>query len=455
MALPQYFGPPIEPDRISVDAYGNPIRNYATGQNFDPRSTMSTVQAPRKKSFEDSLAEISPNLPRFSPIQVGSVSGLNRSDVPSVGPINSNQFGNISPETLGSINTNQFNPVTARNLEAINSSTFQPLTGFDDNYYQNLSDQASRRLQEQYFTKDDSILNQRSNELKRRGVFGDAIGENAVNSVYSSFADELADFESQLASAKAQNDIELAKYNKDFDFNVLKENREGDKFNITNTLDTSLKNRGFDFDIQKENRAGQQFNINNALDAAVKNRDLQFDVTKENRAGDQFNIKNVLDTILKNKDIETANVDRSSDAAFKNQELRNFLTDLGFKAAGDDIRASSDFDTGIFKAEVDSAKANQESLSRDMELWSNIAKDPNQNADMRRYANRAIADLSAGYQPKTYDDWTAMEAAKQPPQASAVPTQNPNRIGETFSSGRTTYIAVPGPNGRPVWAAVS
>lgn len=401
--------PPVEPvQHIGVDNSGRPYQNHTTGQYFDPRISGS-IQAPVKKSFEDSLAEIQDQVPNFNPIQVGSVAGVNRSDVPSVGPINSNQFGNV----------------TARNLDAINPNQFTQLSGFGDSYYQNLSDQAARRLQEQYFTKDDSILNQRSNELKRRGVFGDAIGENAINSVYSNFADELAKFQSDLAATKAQNDLELAKYN-----------------------------QGFGLDVLKENRAGEQFNISNALNAALQNRDLQFDVAKENRAGEQFNVSNLLNTILKNKDIETANVDRASEAAFKNQELRNFLTQLGFQAAGDDIRASSDFDTGIFKAEVDSAKANQEAISRDMELWSNIAKDTIQNANMRRYANRALADLSAGYQPKTFDEWTAMEAARQPPQASAVPTQNPTIIGETFSSGRTTYIAVPGPNGRPVWAAV-
>lgn len=410
------------------------------------------VQAPVKKSFEDSLAEISPNLPSFSPIQVGSVSGVNRSDVPSVGPINSNQFGNITPETLGSINTNQFNPVTARNLEAINSSRFQPLTGFGDDYYRNLSDQASRRLQEQYFTKDDSILNQRSNELKRRGVFGDAIGENAVNSVYRSFADELADFESQLASTKAQNDIELAKYNKDFDFNVLRENREGDKFNITNALDTALKNRGFDFDIQKENRAGQQFNINNALDTALKNRDLQFDVAKENRAGEQFNIRNVLDTILKNKDIETGNVDRSTEAAFKNQEVRNFLTQLGFQAAGDDIRASSDFDTGIFKGEVDAAKANLDTESRELEMWADIANNPNQNDRMREYANRVISDKTANLQPQTYDQWADDQTQ---PQASPVPTEPPIAENQRIQLGNTVFVSYRDPDtNRLKWYAL-
>lgn len=398
--------------RIGINNNGIPVINYNTNQYFDPSSSGVTIQAPVKKSFEDSLAEIQDQVPNFNPIQVGSVAGVNRSDVPSVGPINANQFGNV----------------TARNLDAINPNQFTQLSGFGDSYYQNLSDQAARRLQEQYFTKDDSILNQRSNELKRRGVFGDAIGENAINSVYSNFADELAKFQSDLAATKAQNDLELAKYN-----------------------------QGFGLDVLKENRAGEQFNISNALNAALQNRDLQFDVAKENRAGEQFNVSNLLNTILKNKDIETANVDRASEAAFKNQELRNFLTQLGFQAAGDDIRASSDFDTGIFKAEVDAAKANQEARSREAQTWSDIAKDPNYDQEYRSFAKDNINSITRGGPVLDFNEWLAQRQSGDrsgnlsQSRESAPPESPPARNDQLEFRNGVIWRGVVQRGQRPTW----
>lgn len=90
---------------------------------------------------------------------------------------------------------------------------FSPIQGYGNDYYQNLSDQAAKRLQLKYFTGTNALLPQRENDLKRRGIYGGQLGEDAVNNLYTDFGTEMSDIQSGLNTQKAQNDLDLSKYN--------------------------------------------------------------------------------------------------------------------------------------------------------------------------------------------------------------------------------------------------
>lgn len=90
---------------------------------------------------------------------------------------------------------------------------YKPLSGLGDEYYQNLFDSSQKRLRKQYFDDPNSILAQRANSLKRRGIYGGGLGESAVNDVYKSFGDEMADMQSQLNTQRAQSDLDISKFN--------------------------------------------------------------------------------------------------------------------------------------------------------------------------------------------------------------------------------------------------
>lgn len=180
-----------------------------------------------------------------------------------------------------------FTPIASTQASSLNPNTFGNLNGFDDNYYKTLSDQASKRLKEQYFSNNDSVLNQRSNELKRRGVFGDAIGENAINDVYKNFGSQLSDFASQLATTKAQNDLDLATKNRDFNFGIAKENQGTERFNIQNLLDASK------FNTTTQNQLAE-LGLSGALDSAANSTKydtsiFESAVNQKNSEGEQLN----------------------------------------------------------------------------------------------------------------------------------------------------------------------
>lgn len=179
-------------------------------------------------------------------------------------------------------------PVTAQTLAGIDSNQFAPIQSFDDSYYQNLSNQASKRLQERYFTGADNILAQRENQIKRRGLFGSGIGENATNEVYKSFGDEMADVQAQLLTQQAENDLRLAQENRNFAYGLAKDNQDTSKFNIQNLLDTSFRNIQNRDDLAKlglsaaldEARTSTDFDTK-MFESQVKERDAARDYIKD------------------------------------------------------------------------------------------------------------------------------------------------------------------------------
>lgn len=271
---------------------GQPAQPGAANPQGSSPSYAGAIVAPHKTTLGQASNEVKASgfLPSISNIQSKNVSGFDLNGLPKV--------SGIDPNSVGQLN------------------------GFDDNYYNNLSNQASKRLQQQYFTGDNSILAQRENQIKQRGLFGSGIGESATNSVYKTFGDEMANFQSTLATQRAQNDIDTQKYN------------------IGNTLD----------------------------------------ITKSNKGYEQFNVQSLLDALKGNKEIETGNVNRTLDTAFKNQGDKLQLGQLGLSAAGDVARDSTNFDTKIFDTLVnqnnEADKSKNDQINQLNDILANSGIDP-------------------------------------------------------------------------------
>ena len=126
----------------------------------------------------------------------------------------------------------QFNPIDKDLYPDIKPQT---ISGLDDSYYTNLADQAKKRLTEQYFSNDNSLSAQLKNQMNKRGLIGSGIEAGATSSLYKDFGSQLSDFESQLAYTKSMNDKDI------------------EKFNVQNLIDSSYKNRDFGLNLDKYN----------------------------------------------------------------------------------------------------------------------------------------------------------------------------------------------------------
>lgn len=335
---------------------------------WDLASQNSPIQRPQRTTLGQAAADVKRTglIPSYQPVAAGSVSQINTNALPQLGGINQNQFQSITPQALSGYNTGQFGNVQ----------------GFDDNYYNNLSQQASKRLQERYFTGPNSLKDNLTATMNKRGLIGSGIDAGATSDLYRSFGDEMADFESQLASERAQNDLSLAK-----------------------------ENRQFGFDVAKANTDVGKFNIQNLIDAAKSNRDFSLDVAKTNQDTDKFNVQNLLESILENKKIDIGNVDRNTEAAFKNEDARRALAELGLSAASDESRYSTDFATKMYDSSV-KEKESQDKYFSDIinsMLSSNI--DPQDKG----YAVSLFNDILGNKYGYTVQDY--LDAKNPPPPA--------------------------------------
>jgi len=134
--------------------------------------------------------------------------------------------------------------------------TYNPINSFGEDYYQNLYDQASKRLNEQYFNKSDSLQNQLTNQMNRRGLVGSGIEAGNTVDLFKNFGSQLADVSSNLATEKAKNDLETARYNTELQ-NRVKEltlGAAGDEAKratdfLSKIFDTQVKDRNNSQDI--------------------------------------------------------------------------------------------------------------------------------------------------------------------------------------------------------------
>lgn len=119
-------------------------------------------------------------------------------------------------------------------ISDLNTSGINKLEGFGNDYYDNLSAQAQKRLNEQYFGKTDSLANRLKQQMNQRGLIGSGIESRATTDLFSDFGGQLADYESQLSTMKAQNDLDISKQNRQFDIDTLLANKDIEKENLAN-----------------------------------------------------------------------------------------------------------------------------------------------------------------------------------------------------------------------------
>lgn len=146
---------------------------------------------------------------------------------------------------------------------------------FNDDYYKNLEGQATKRLNEQFFSNDNSVANQFKNTMARRGLIGSGIEVGGLNDLYKNFGSELSDLQNKLATQRTENLFETSKYNKDIEkYNIETRNKlaelglgaAGDEAKTatdfaTRMFDSAVKQRNYD----QEFISNQIKNMNEAL----------------------------------------------------------------------------------------------------------------------------------------------------------------------------------------------
>jgi len=90
-----------------------------------------------------------------------------------------------------------------------------------DDYYNMLADQSAKRLRQKYFDDPNSMLAQRQNELKRRGIYDSGIGASQEGEIYKSFGEEMADLQSELSTKRMEADLDTRKFNTQAEQNLL------------------------------------------------------------------------------------------------------------------------------------------------------------------------------------------------------------------------------------------
>jgi hypothetical protein len=179
---------------------------------------------------------------------------------------------------------------TFKPVEGLNASAFGDLKGFDDAYYQNLNDQASKRLQQQYFTGSNNLSDQLKNQMNKRGLIGSGIEAGNTQSLYQDFGSKMADMSASLSTQRAQNDIEMSKFNRGNALDIAKGNIDvnfrnqdnqnmlaelglksaGDQARTTNEFNRYLFQSEVD---QKKNDQANKNEFFNQLNSAFSNKD--------------------------------------------------------------------------------------------------------------------------------------------------------------------------------------
>lgn len=178
----------------------------------------------------------------------------------------------------------QYSPVSYTPVSGIDTSGFGKIQGFDDSYYQNLTNAASKRLQNQYFGADNSLTNQFKNTMNKRGLIGSGIEAGGLTDIYKDFGSQMADFQSELATTKAQQDLDLAKSNREFDYNALIANKDLERFNAEQGLNSQFKNKDLQNTLAQlglsaagdESRTATEFDTK-MFDSAIKQKNAEQD----------------------------------------------------------------------------------------------------------------------------------------------------------------------------------
>ena len=160
-------------------------------------------------------------------------------------------------------------------------TNFNPITGLGENYYDNILNQAQKRLQENYFGNSDSLQKRLNQQMNQRGLIGSGIEQGGTQDLYKSFGSDLTDVLSQISQQRSLNDLDLNKFN-----------TQGE-----------LENQRFNTQAELEN---QRFNTGNRLQTDFQNKDLQNQLAQLGlaAAGDEAKTATDFDTKMYASDID-------------------------------------------------------------------------------------------------------------------------------------------------------
>jgi hypothetical protein len=150
---------------------------------------------------------------------------------------------------------------------------YTPLAGMDQSYYDNLYNSSAKRMRENYFDNNNSMSNQLTTQMNKRGLLGSGIEAGATTDLYKSFGDDMVDLESNINSEKAKNDLDINKFNIN-NQNTLAQlglSAAGDEARNATTFDTSM----FEQEVNLEKtKADQLSSAIEQLTSLAGNRDV-------------------------------------------------------------------------------------------------------------------------------------------------------------------------------------
>ena len=151
---------------------------------------------------------------------------------------------------------------------------------FDDSYYNNIADAATKRLNDSYFNNSDSLSARMKNQMNKRGLIGSGIEVGATNDLYKNFGDEMASLSSELSKQRADNDYNIATKNKEIEQRNI-ENRNAlvqlglatASDDARDQTDFATKMFGSQIDLEKS-KYDQLANVIDSIQSLVGNRDV-------------------------------------------------------------------------------------------------------------------------------------------------------------------------------------
>lgn len=310
--------------------------------------------------------------------------------------------GQVSQAAPVSVNQLAGGTVNAQTAGAQSLTAPSQITALNDDYYTNLENQATKRLNEQYFSDPSSISNKASNAMKQRGLFGSGLDVQGQQEIFKSFGGQLADLQGTLANQRAQQTQDVSKFN-------IQSLLDANKFDIGNQLDLSKFNVGTGVDVGKFNVGTGldvgKTNIATASDLGKFNTGLGVDINKTNVAAGndmgKFNTTLATDVATKNAtlgtDVSKVNAGLGTDVSKSNAQLyRDVFNDniaqkldiskLKIGSGLDAAKIAADYGSEIFGAQVEDIKSNRESINKNIaeinDMAANDLISPEQRSQM-------------------------------------------------------------------------
>jgi hypothetical protein len=197
------------------EALGNVFANTRKVFGVTPYRTTGVWDMPENLP-QETPAAVSPVAPvgglSYDP-STGVVSGSPiKKEVPGLSDLVNKFSGSFSNFKSSPISSS---PVLSDEMKANIQKQTGPVTGLGDDYWKGISDQATKRLHEQYFDRG-GLYDQAQENYASRGLVGSGVEQQLLSDqVYKPYSQEVSDVVSQIASEQTKYGVDIEKFNRE------------------------------------------------------------------------------------------------------------------------------------------------------------------------------------------------------------------------------------------------